>query len=360
MEKRVPEHLKITQLYELLEKEGGTFTEFGGYYMPVHFKDGIVKEHQAVRENVGFFDISHMGELLITGKEAGHFVNFIGTNNVDKMGPNEIQYQIVCNNDGGVIDDMLAYKFDDENIWLICNASNKEILLKHLQLTLSKTVFDAKIVDESDNYAAVAVQGPNSQAVLEKVLDETLKDIPYMSFKKVNGFIVSNSGYTGEAGYEVYANGKLIVDLAEKLLENEVAACGLGSRDTLRFEAGLPLFGHELSNYISPVQAGLNFAIDFNKKTFIGKEALQNQRINGVESRIVGLELIDRGVARQGYLVYDGEAYIGYITSGFIIPGTKNSYANALIDSKYKLKDEVEIEIRNKRVKARLRKKRYL
>ncbi len=356
----VPFNLKTTPLFEILFNAGGSFTEFGGYYMPVNFRQGIISEHQEVRNNVGFFDISHMGEIRIKGKEAPKFLNYVSTNNIYKCANNQMQYQIICLNDGGVVDDMMAYRFEEDDLLLVCNASNKDVLFKHLSEVLKKTPFDCQLIDESDSFAAIAVQGPNSQEVLNKALNMDLGDLKFLKFKDIEGFIISRSGYTGEDGFEVYGSGEKILALVKVLLDNKVMPCGLGSRDTLRFEAGLPLFGHELSNYITPVQAGLFFAIDFNKENFIGKKALLKQKEEKPETKIYGMELLERGVARQGYKIYDLEEVVGYVTSGFMIPGTKNSYANGLIKASYKIGDVLEIEIRNKRIKAQIRKKRYI
>ncbi len=353
----VPFGLKTTPLYPIFKKLEANFTEFGGYYMPVHFKQGIVFEHQAIRNNSGLFDVSHMGEIRIKGKDASDFLNYVSTNNIKKIGDQQIQYHIFCNEDGGVIDDMLAYKFNSEDLWLVCNASNQGAVYDHLVKVLKEKKFDAEVINEGDDFSVISVQGPESLEMLEKVFGEI--DLKYMTFNKINDFILSRSGYTGEDGYEVYGTHDEIYKVTENLLELGVAACGLGARDTLRFEAGLPLFGHELSPYISPVEAGLNFAIDLEKEEFIGKKALVEIKENP-EKKVVGLVLLDRGVARQGYSVYDGDKMIGYVTSGFMIPGTKNTYANALIDAKYKMGDIIQIEIRNKRVNARIRSKRYI
>lgn len=357
--KEVPFGLKITPLYEYLQNQGGSFTGFGGYYMPVNFKEGIISEHQAVRNDSGLFDISHMGEVRINGNEAAKFLNYVSSNNINKISDNQLQYHIILQEDGGVVDDLIVYKFKENDFWLICNASNKDILVEHLGKILDEKKFDARVIDESDAYAAIAIQGPKSQEKLEQALSEKLDDIKYMRFKDVNQFYVSRSGYTGEDGFEVYGSPANILEITMKLVDLDVKLCGLGSRDTLRFEAGLPLFGHEMSNYISPVQAGMNFAIDFNKEEFIGKEALVAQREN-LEEKIYGMELLDRGVLRQGYPIYDGEENVGYITSGFMIPGTRNSYATGLIKTNYKNGDELEVEVRNRRLKVRLRNKRFL
>lgn len=353
----VPFGLKTTPLYPLFKKMDANFTEFGGYYMPVNFKEGIVFEHQAVRTSAGLFDVSHMGEIRITGKDASKLLNYVSTNNIDKVNDYQVQYHIFCLEDGGVIDDMLAYKFNSENIWLVCNASNKETVYNHLVKVLNDKKFDALVVNESEDVSVIGVQGPKSLEFLNKFVK--VDDLNYMTFKETEDFVLSRTGYTGEDGYEVYGSKEKIYEITEKLLNAGVVACGLGSRDTLRFEAGLPLFGHEISNFISPVEAGLGFFIDFEKEDFIGKKALLEMKADP-KNKVVGLILLDRGVARQGYSLYDGDKMIGYTTSGFMIPGTKDTYANALIDASYKMGDIVEIEIRNKRVKARIRKKRYL
>jgi len=353
----VPIGAKVTPLYETFKNLNASFTEFGGYYMPVHIS-GIIAEHLAVRNQSGLFDISHMGEISLTGKDASKFLNYVSTNNIDKCADFGMQYQILCHDDGGAIDDMMAYKYNSESIYLVCNASNQDEVFNHLVKINETLKFDVKIVNEGERISAIAVQGPMALEQLKKVMD--IKDLTFMTFEYDGKFIVSRSGYTGEDGFEIYGGHEDIIDLTHKLLKVGVIACGLGSRDTLRFEAGLPLYGHELTSYINPVQAGLSFAVDFDKETFIGKETLLKEKTNKPEKRVFGMLLLDKGIARQGYDIYDGDKWVGYITSGFMIPGTKDSYANGLIDSSYKIGDEVEIEIRNKRVKARLRKKSYI
>lgn len=351
----IPFGHKTTALFELFKKYNATFTGFGGYYMPVSFK-GIVVEHQAVRENVGLFDISHMGEIFLNGLEASAFLNYVSTNNINKINAHQMQYHIITNPEGGVVDDLMAYKFSEDKILLVCNASNQDVLFAHLTNVLSEVKMDLTIDNEGDKYSAISIQGPKSLELLKDYIDGV--DMEFMTFKELGPFLVSRSGYTGEDGFEVYGDHKDIVKLTEQLL-TVAEPCGLGARDTLRFEAGLPLYGHELNTFITPIQAGLNFAIDFEKTDFIGKEALLKEKA-ALENKVFGMILLDRGIARQGYPIYDQDEMIGYVTSGFMIPGTKDSYANGLIKSNYKMGDIVTIEIRNKRVEARLRKKSYI
>lgn len=355
----VPFGLRVTPLFEFFKEKGATFTDFGGYYMPVNFSEGIIKEHKAVRTNSGLFDISHMGELRIKGEEASEFLNYISSNNIHKTKDQRMQYNIIMQEDGGAIDDLMVYKFSSFDLLLVCNAANKDILFAHLIEINNKKKFKIELTDESANYAAIAVQGPLAESSLSKVLNIDFKSIKYLSFKEIENLLISRSGYTGEDGFEIYGKDEDILNLTKSLVEKGVTLCGLGSRDTLRFEAGLPLFGHELSNYISPLQAGMGFAVDYSKTDFIGKEVLLKQKEN-LEEKIYGMELIDRGVLRQGYPVYDNDLKVGYITSGFMIPGTKNSYANGLIKTGYKNGDQLEVEVRNKRLKVRLRNRKYL
>lgn len=345
---------KKTALYEVLKKHNATFTSYGGFYMPVSF-EGIVSEHQAVREHAGVFDISHMGEIFLKGLDASKFLNYVSTNNINKISDGQMQYHIITTDDGGVVDDLMAYKFSDKEILLVCNASNQDVLYEHLKEVLKERKDNVKILNEGENYSAISIQGPKALEILAKYVKDV--DMEFMTFRMCDKFLVSRSGYTGEDGFEIYGAHKDIVSLTEKLLK-DAKPCGLGSRDTLRFEAGLPLYGHELSAYISPVKAGLNFAIDFSKE-FIGREALLKEK-ESLDMKIFGMILLDRGIARQGYPIYDGEENIGYVTSGFMIPGTKDSYANGLIKANYKMGDIVTIEIRNKRVQARLRKRSYI
>lgn len=355
----IPFGLKTTPLFEFFKEKGASFTDFGGYYMPVNFSDGIISEHKAVRTSSGLFDISHMGEIRIKGEEAEDFLNYVSSNDIKKNRDSSMQYSIIMQENGGAIDDLMVYKFNKNDLWLVCNASNKEVLFEYLKEVLEKTTFKTELIDDSDDYAAIAVQGPLAEEKLKEALQEDLSDIKFLRFKKVNNFIVSRSGYTGEDGFEVYGSDKEIVELTKELVENDVNLCGLGSRDTLRFEAGLPLFGHEISGFISPIQADMAFAVSFNKGEFIGRDVLLKQK-EDLDEKIYGMELLDRGVLRQGYPVYDKDENVGYITSGFMIPGTRNSYANGLIKTGYKHGDELEVEVRNRRLKVRLRNRKYL
>lgn len=357
--KEIPIDLKVTALYELLKEAGGHFVPFAGFYMPLNFTGGIINEHLAVRTKSGFFDISHMGEILFTGKEASKFLNYVATNNISKASDNQMQYNIVCQEDGGAIDDMMVYKYHAEKLLLVCNASNTNNLLNHFAEVLKEKEFIVNVQDISDAWSAVALQGRDSKAILEDILKINLSDLAFLRFKEFSNLLISNSGYTGEKGYEIFGPHEEVVQVAKELLERNVAPCGLGSRDTLRFEAGLPLYGHELSEKISPVEARLGFALDFTKEDFIGKTALLRIK-EDLRNKIYGMELLETGIARAGYEIYDGEELVGFVTSGFIIPGTKKAYANALLRNRYIEGDTLEVVIRNKRIKVILRKKKYI
>ncbi|HHV33651.1 MAG TPA: glycine cleavage system aminomethyltransferase GcvT [Acholeplasma sp.] len=356
---KVPFGLKTTALYEFFKERGASFTDFGGYYMPVNFSEGIISEHKAVREKSGLFDISHMGEIRIKGAETANFLNYVASNDIRKIKPGRMQYNIIMQEDGGAVDDLMVYKFAEDDLWLVANASNKDAVVAYLEMIQKDKKYKIELKDESDEYAAIAIQGPLAEKVLAKVLKEDLSEIKYMRFRMIKGLVVSRSGYTGEDGFEVYGSDKEILKLTKELVKNDVVLCGLGSRDTLRFEAGLPLYGHEISGFISPIQAGMGFAVDYDKGEFIGRSALLKQKEN-LHEKIYGMELLDRGVLRQGYPIYDGDEEVGFVTSGFMIPGTKNSYANGLIKNKYKIGDELEVEVRNRRLKVRLRNRKYL
>lgn len=358
-EVKIPFGLKTTPLFDFFSENGASFTDFGGYYMPVNFSEGIVKEHNSVRTSSGLFDISHMGEIRIKGIEAEDFLNYVSSNDIKKIKPGRMQYTIIMQEDGGAVDDLMVYKIFDGNLLLICNASNKDILFAYLNKIQNEKKFKIKLLDESDKYAAIAVQGPLAEEKLSKVLNRDLRNIKFLRFLEKDNFIISRSGYTGEDGFEIYGKAKDILKVTKDLFNSGVSLCGLGARDTLRFEAGLPLFGHEISNYISVIQAEMNFAVSFNKGDFIGREVLLKQKEKLAE-KIYGMELIDKGVLRQGYPVYDKDERVGYITSGFMIPGTRKSFANALIKTKYNLGDELEVEVRNRRLKVRLRNRKYL
>ena len=355
------ENLVKTCLHDRHVKQGALMSPFGGFDMPIQYA-GITEEHNAVRLNVGVFDVSHMGEVRISGPDAFKYVSHIFVNDVSGAPDGQIFYGMMCYENGGTVDDLLVYKVNDQEYFLVINASN---IKKDVEwITKNAQGYDVKVVNESDYYGEVAVQGPKAEETVEKVLGLKVKDIPFYNFKvfSINGedVIVSRTGYTGEDGFEIYGSHSYIRDVWDKLMEAGVQACGLGCRDTLRFEVGLPLYGDELSPEISPIEASLSMFVKLDKPEFIGKEALAKQKAEGVTRRIVGLELEGNAIPRHGYPVEVDGKQVGEITTGYRSISTGKSVAMAMIEKPYdKLGTKVEVRIRKKTFPATVVKKRF-
>ncbi|MBD8003552.1 glycine cleavage system aminomethyltransferase GcvT [Bacillus norwichensis] len=354
--------LKKTPLYPLYKEFGAKTIDFGGWDMPVQFS-GIKNEHEAVRKNAGIFDVSHMGEVIVKGNDSLDFLQKMMTNDFSKLKVGGAMYTALCYENGGVIDDLLVYKLGEEEYFLVVNAANTE---KDFDWLKEHIAGDISVENVSDQYALIAIQGPKAQSILQKLSKDTdLNDIGFFKFKQdvdLDGAraIVSRTGYTGEDGFEIYCQAEDAEKLWKTLLEigkdEGIVPCGLGARDTLRFEAALPLYGQELSSEITPLEAGLGFAVKLNKGAdFIGKEALKKQKEQGVERKLAGVEMIDRGIPRTGYKVFSGDSEIGYVTSGTQSPTLKKNIGLVLISSDYAEEgNEVEIEVRKKRLKAKI------
>lgn len=354
--------LQKTPLYDVYSEYGAKTIDFGGWDMPVQFS-GIKEEHEAVRTKAGIFDVSHMGEVTVKGNDSLDFLQKLLTNDFSKLKDGGAMYTAMCYENGGVVDDLLVYKIADGDYLLVVNAANAE---KDYNWLKEHATGDVEIENVSDEYALIAIQGPKAQSVLQKISKNTdLSDIGFFKFKSdvdLNGAkaLVSRTGYTGEDGFEIYCRPedakKIWSDLLESGKDEGVVPCGLGSRDTLRFEAGLALYGQELSPEISPLEAGLGFAVKVNKDAdFIGKEALANQKENGVPRKLAGIEMLDRGIPRTGYRVLSGDKEIGHVTSGTQSPTLKKNVGLILIDSDYnEVGNEVEVEVRKKRLKAKI------
>ncbi len=344
---------KKTCLYDNHVKLGALMSPFGGFIMPIQY-EGIVEEHNTVRNACGVFDVSHMGEVNVSGDDAERFVNHIFTNNVSGAPDGQIFYGMMLYENGGTVDDLLIYKRGENNFLLVINASNIDKDVEWINQQANG--FDVQIDNLSDDLGELAIQGPDSENVMEQVLGISCKQLKFYTFFEAlldgSHILVSRTGYTGEDGFEIYADHQTIVRLWDQLIESgKCKPCGLGCRDTLRFEVALPLYGHELSETITPVMSGLSIFVKFDKEGgFIGKDALLEQKNNGAEKKIVGLELSDRAIARAGYPVLnsDGET-IGEITTGYRGISIDKSLALALIDSKYSEKGTpVNIQIRKK------------
>ena len=350
---------KKTCLYDKHVAQGALMSSFGGFDMPIQYS-GIVDEHQAVRTACGVFDVSHMGEVLITGRDAERYVNHIFTNNVVGMPNGKILYGMMCYEDGGVVDDLLVYKVGDQRFFLVINAANIDKDWAWIQEQAKG--YDVQLEHQSDMYGELAVQGPDSEQVMKDVLGIDGSDLTFYTFKEIGNVIVSRTGYTGEDGFEIYATPIYINKCWDKLMASgRCKPCGLGCRDTLRFEVGLPLYGDELSADITPIMAGLGIFVKLDKDEFIGKEALAKQKADGPAKKIVGIELADKAIPRHGYTVLNMEGEpIGEVTTGYHTISTDKSVCMALIDTPYaKLDTEVQIQIRKKVFSGKVVKKQF-
>ncbi len=349
-----------TPLFPIYEKHGAKTIDFGGWELPVQFS-GIQQEHETVRSRAGLFDVSHMGEFLVNGADAGSFLQQMLTNDLARVSAGQAQYTLMCYPDGGVVDDLLVYKLSESEFMLVVNAANRskdlEWLQKHAQ-------GDVRIEDVSDATALLALQGPHAQELLQDLTEapvSSLKSFRFLRDVPLAGHLalVSRTGYTGEDGFEIYVPAEHAVEIWELILSRGerfgVQPIGLGARDTLRFEAGLPLYGQELSAGITPVEAGLGFFVKPEKGDFLGSEVLKEQKVYGAPRKLVGLEMVDRGIPRAHYSVYSVGNKIGEVTTGTQSPTYKRNVGMALIDKDYAaLGGEVFVEIRGKQLKAQI------
>ena len=349
--------LKRTPLYEAHLRCGGKMVEFGGFEMPVQYKTGVIKEHMAVRTACGLFDVSHMGEVLLEGPDAVKNLNRLLTNDYTVMENGQARYSPMCNEQGGTVDDLIVYKVSDDHYFVVVNASNRE-----KDVAWIKAHLEGKVTaeDVSDSYGQIALQGPLAEKILKKLTAE--ENIPRKNYyacwdRDVGGIrcIVSRTGYTGSDGFELYTDAKETEKLWDLLLEagkdEGLIPCGLGARDTLRLEAGMPLYGHELSDTISPLTSGLGYFVKMDKPDFIGKKAMEEA---GAPTQCrVGLKAIGRGIPREHQDVYDGDRLIGHTTSGTHCPYVGYPASMAIVDIAYKTPGtHVEVDVRGRRVEA--------
>ncbi|WP_114570344.1 glycine cleavage system aminomethyltransferase GcvT [Exiguobacterium flavidum] len=344
--------LKRTPLYAVIAKTA-KMVDFAGFEMPIQFSS-IKEEHLAVRENVGMFDVSHMGEIRVSGSEALAFLQRTLSNDISKIAIGQAQYNVLCNETGGTVDDLLVYRTDEEVFLLVVNASNIEKDEAHLRAYASP---DVTIENRSDAYGQIALQGPKAIEVLARLTDVNVSEIGFFRFAEgeVSGVptMISRSGYTGEDGFELYTPAEQTEKLWLALLEEGVTPCGLGARDTLRFEACLPLYGHELEADITPIEAGMGFAVKTAAKEFVGSTVLAEQKENGAPRRLIGLELIDKGIARQGAVIFADGKEVGFVTTGTLPPTVGKAIALALVSVEAADEQSYEIEVRGKMLKAK-------
>ena len=358
------ENLKKTCLYDSHVSLGAKMSPFAGFIMPIQYTN-ITDEHNAVRHKVGMFDVSHMGEVFISGPDAEKYVNHIFTNDIRGFEPGKVLYGMMLHPTGGVVDDLLVYReFEPDHFLLVVNAANID---KDYAWMLSQAEgYDVKIVNESEKWGQIAVQGPESEKIVTEVLG--LKQAADLSFYtyyesewKGVRMVVSRTGYTGEDGFELYTDIEGTKEIWKILLDAGVVPCGLGCRDTLRFEAGLPLYGDELSDDITPVEAGLGMFCKLDKEEFIGKDALVQQKAEGPKKKLVGIELQDKAIPRATYPVEtEAGEQIGVVTTGYHSISLDKSICFALVDAAYAaLGTQVMIRIRKKVFPGIVIKKRF-
>ena len=350
--------LKSTALSQVHIDLGAKMVPFAGYNMPVTYA-GLIEEHNAVRNSVGMFDVSHMGEFVIRGEKAFDLIQYVTSNDVAALSDGRVQYSCMPNDKGGIVDDLLVYRWSETEYYLVVNASNIE---KDWNWISQHNTFGAEMENISDNLSLLAVQGPNATKLLQKLTDVNLSDIPYYHFTSgkmagLDDIIISNTGYTGSGGFELYVwnkDAKAIWDaVMEAGKEFNIQPAGLGCRDTLRLEKGFCLYGNDINDETSPIEAGLGWITKFNKD-FINKAHHLAIKENGATKKLVGFELIDRGIPRQHYKITDTEGNeIGEVTSGTQSPSLGKAIGMGYVKTEFaKAGSEIYIEIRGKLLKA--------
>lgn len=349
---------KQTPLYETHKSLGASFVPFAGWDMPIQY-EGIIKEHNHVRNEVGLFDVSHMGEIDIIGPRAQDFCQKLTTFDVTKLKPGKVQYTLVLNDEGGIIDDCTLYMFNEEHYMFVVNASRKENVLNWFYL---KEMDGVDIKDQSNKLGLIAVQGPKAPQVVSELINRDVQTITYYEFQVCqvgdHPVIVSRTGYTGEDGFEIYVpwdQTKLVWDALMKPVDGiSPKPIGLGARDTLRLEMGYRLFGNDMTEETTPLQAGLSWVVDWNKGNFTGLDALKKQKESGDYGRVRGLIMEEKGIPRPGYKVMEGDDEIGVVTSGTFSPTLQKGIALARIQTPSKVGASLSIQNRGKSMAAKI------
>lgn len=350
--------MKKTAFHSIHQKLNAKIVEFAGYLMPVQYSS-IIAEHKAVRNSVGVFDVSHMGEIFIRGENALRFVQNITVNDASKLFPGRVQYSAMCYPDGGIVDDLLVYKISDGEYMLVVNASNIE---KDFNWMVENSTFGVELINSSDDYSLLAVQGPNSKEVLTKVCQSPLEmEYYYFKYDRIadTDVLISRTGYTGELGYEIYFRGgeltaaKIWDAVFDAGKEYNIQPVGLGARDSLRLEMGYCLYGNDIDKAANPLEAGLGWITKLSKDSFIGKEALLKIKEEGLKKKLAGLISNEKIFPRHGYNVMVDENRIGYITSGTVSPVLEKPIALAYLETEHAFPgNKVNISIRGKEFPA--------
>lgn len=359
--------MKQIPLNDIHVSLGAKMVPFAGFNMPVQYK-GLNIEHLAVRNGAGIFDVSHMGEFFVTGPKALDLIQYVTTNDASKLVDGQVQYSSLPNENGGIVDDLLVYRYNAEKYLLVVNAGNIDKDWNHISKYNAQ--IGAELTNESDNYSLFAVQGPKASGIVQKLTDVNLSEIAYYNFRTgtfagVNNVIISNTGYTGAGGFEIYVKNENAISVWNAILEagapEGLELAGLGSRDTLRLEKAFCLYGHELSDETSPIQAGLGWITKF-AKDFVGRSIIEGHKTNGVTKKLVGFEMIDRGIPRQGYAIVDADGnVIGEVTSGTQSPSLQKAIGLGYVAKEHAAVDgDIFISIRDKKLKAKVVKTPFL
>lgn len=364
---------KKTSLYDAHRALHGKMVDFAGWSLPIQYS-GLKDEHLTCRTQAGLFDVSHMGEIIVKGSDSAAFLDFALTNKPSGITTGQAQYSLMCNSSGGTVDDLVLYRRKEEEYLVVVNASNTAKDFQHL-LTLEKeakeklSLKNFNIENVSHQYTQIAIQGPNAESILQKITDVSLSEIRTYFFKEGNVLknttcILARTGYTGEDGFELYFPWESGPKVWQALLEvgkpQGLKPCGLGARDTLRLEMAYPLYGHELNDQITPIEAGLGWVVKLEKDHFVGKDPITKQKQQGANKKLVGIELTERGIPREGCLLYSGENQIGKVTSGTFSPSLEKGIALAYMQKDFsKIDTPVSIEIRGRKIGAKIVKKPF-
>ncbi|HMO82259.1 MAG TPA: glycine cleavage system aminomethyltransferase GcvT [Pyrinomonadaceae bacterium] len=355
------DELKKTPLNEAHKRLGGKMVDFGGWEMPVQYTAGVIEEHNATRLRAGLFDVSHMGEIWVEGRDAIRFVNRLTCNDVTQLADRQAHYTCLTNENGGVVDDLLVYRFGPGKLLLVVNAATTD---KDWEWITGKKTDedDVELKNASEEYCQIAIQGPRAKQILQTMTNVELDNIKYYWFEmgEVDGTeaIISRTGYTGEDGFEVYAAPEFAEQLWSKMLDNGrgsgILPCGLAARNTLRLEAAMSLYGNELGEDITTLESGLGWITKLEQEEgFVGRDALAELKEKGVGRKLVGFEMTEKGIARDGFDVYIGEEKVGNVTSGSPAPFLKKNIGLAFLPAEFaKTGQELKIDIRGKQVAA--------
>ena len=352
--------MKRTPLFNKHVSLGAKMVPFAGFEMPVQYS-GLTEEHFAVREKAGLFDVSHMGQFFIEGPGAKDLLQYVATNNADALKDGKAQYTCLTNENGGIVDDLIVYKIADEKYFVVVNASNIDKDWNHIN---NHNTFGAIMTNASDEMSLLAIQGPKATEILQKLTPVQLQNLPYYHFTigevaGIQDIIISNTGYTGSGGFEIYFKNEDAEKLWDELMsageEFGMLPCGLGARDTLRLEKGFCLYGNDLDDHTTPLEAGLGWITKFDKD-FVAKDILEKQKSEGVTKKLAGFEMQEKAIPRNGYPVVDAEGKtIGKVTSGTMSPMKKTGIGLAYLDTDFtKVGTEIFIQIRNKNIPAQV------